>query len=66
MKQSNALICLNPEPPLDQHMPFFTSVSLVLVKNKVTRTKYQLKLSALCDLLEILCILGLEASESAG
>ena len=36
------------------------------VKNKVACTKYRLKLSALCDLLEILCPLATEASGSSG
>ena len=55
------------EPPLDGHMPVFTvNVSQVPVKNIVTGTKYQLKLSVLCDLLEIiLCSLGPEASGSS-
>ena len=39
-------------------------VSVVPVKIKVASTMYQLKLSALCDLLEILCTMGPEASGS--
>ena len=39
------------------------SLVVVLVKNKFASTKYQLKLSILCDLLEIIiCTLGPEAS----
>ena len=38
------------------------NVSVVPVNIKVASTKYQLKLNALCDLLEILCTLGPEAS----
>ena len=34
------------------------------VKNKAAGTKYRLKLSALCDLLEILCTLGLKQVEA--
>ena len=46
-------------------MPFLlvnVPLDLVLVTIKVTGTmyQYQLKLSALCDLLEILCTLGPE------
>ena len=52
---------------LDWHMPIFTSKCFhVLVSNKVAGTMYQLKLSALCDLLDILSSLGPEASGSSG
>ena len=56
------------EPPLHWHMPFFTqNVSIAQVKKiKVAGTKCWLKLSALCDLLEIICTLGPEASGSSG
>ena len=53
------------EPPLDRQMLFFLTINVspVPVKNIVAGTKYQLKLSVLCDLLEIiLCTLGSEAN----
>ena len=56
------------EPPLDWHMPVFTGKCFPSTdkKNIVAGTKYWLKLSVLCDLLEIiLCTLGPEASGSS-
>ena len=53
------------EPLLDRHMLVFIpiNVSPGPVKNIVTGTKYRLKLSVLCDLLEIiLCTMGPETS----
>ena len=54
-------------PPYAGFCVFFlqVNVSPVPVKNIVTGTKYWLKLTILCDLLEIiLCTLGPEASGS--
>ena len=57
---------LCPKPPLDRHMPFFLlgNVFLVVVpvKNKVAGTKYWLKLSVLCDLLEIILYWAIQRS----
>ena len=63
----NIYVLVETEPPLDRHMPVLpVNVSPVPVKNIVAGTKYRLKLSVLCDLLEIiLCTLDPEASGSS-
>ena len=58
----NEIFLTIPEPPLDRHMPFFTGKCFPSTGKKYSR-RYRLKLSILCDLLEIiLCTLGPEAS----
>ena len=60
----NAGIRCRSEPPLDRHVPVLPVNVSLPVKNNVAGTEYRLKLSTLCDLLEIRCTLGLKQVEA--